>query len=157
MMSKFRFRLDSLLRLRKHQEDGARLELAEAQRKVLGATMELETVQAEKSALSLELAQATYPTVTLLQAGYARAHILRGQEQASRERLACAHAEEQVRRDEVVVAHRARQTVQKLQERFLERYLQELRQEDSRFSDEVGTGMAARRIQQRTFGRGEIL
>lgn len=155
-MSGFRFRLNGLLRLRKHQEDGARLELAEAQRKVMGAEEELETVASEQTALSEELADHTSGTVALLQAGYARAHILRGQEQATRERLTCAHAEHEERRDEMVIAHRARQTVQKLQERSLEKYLEELRQEDSRFSDEVGTGIAARRIQQRAIGRGEL-
>jgi flagellar export protein FliJ len=155
-MSGFRFRLDGLLRLRKHQEDGARLELAEAQRKVMGAQADLEDVQAQKNALSAELAAGTCGNVALLQAGYARAHLLRGEEQASRERLASAHAEHEERRDGMVIAHRARQTVQKLQERSLERYLEELRQEESRFSDEVGTGIAARRIQQRMPGRGEV-
>lgn len=155
-MSKLHFRLDGLLRLRKHQEDGARLELAEAQRKVMGAAAELESVEAEKAALSAELSAETCTTVALLQAGYARAHILQGQEQASRERLACAHAEHEERRGEMMAARRARQTVQKLQQRSLERYLEQLRQEDSRFSDEVGTGMAARRIQQRIPRRGEF-
>ena len=146
-MPRFHFRLDGLLRLRKHQEDNARVELAEAQRKVLGARSALEDVVAERSAAARTVSpQEGEQTVTSLQTAYAHLQILGKREVVSRSELAACHGEHEERRDDAVAALRAHQTLQRLQERALERHQHEERRAEGLEADEAGNDIAARRI-----------
>ncbi|MCE5216865.1 flagellar export protein FliJ [bacterium] len=143
------YRLDGLLRLRRHQEDNAQVELADAQRRTLEVQAELdEVLEGHRSAVDqLQEGPATQ-NVAALQAGYAHLQILQGREAQSRSQLGRALEEQEVKREGMVAAHRATRTIEQLRERALERYRQELDQEEQRESDEVGAGIAARKVLQ---------
>lgn len=146
-MPGFRFRLNGLLKLRKHGEDAARQELAEAHRRVREAHKDVQTLVAERSKAAGEVGTGHQGhNVSAIQAGYARVHLLRQREAASREELAALSEQHEDRREEAIEAHRQRETIQQLHDRYLRRYLAELRRQEGKRTDETGTLQAARRI-----------
>jgi flagellar export protein FliJ len=143
------YRLDGLLRLRRHQEDKAQVELADAQRRTLEVQAELDEVLESRRSAAEQLQQGPASQhVSALQAGYAHLQLLQGRESQSRSQLGRALEEQEVKREGMVAAHRATQTLEQLRKRALERYRQELEQEEQRESDEVGAGIAARKALQ---------
>jgi len=137
-MSKFQFRLDGLMKLRKHHEDMARQELADAERDLLKAREHLDGVVSQKTRASQDLCNS--------ESGYNRVLQLSQIEAASRQRVSALDERHECRRVETLKAHQAHQTLQHLHDRYLQRHLDELRREESNRTDEAGAQMAARRI-----------
>ncbi len=148
-MSSFQFRLDGLLKLRRHREDAARQDLADAQRQVQQAQEHLaELAESSERASHAVSDRSVGQSVVALQAGYAHVHRLGELEAASREHLAELDQQRQERRAVAMDAQRARKTVERLYHRHLEQYLLDLRREDNKLTDETGTQLAATKAQQ---------
>jgi flagellar export protein FliJ len=146
-MSKFQFRLDGLMKLRKHHEDMARQELADAERDLLKAREHLDGVVSQKTRASQDLCNSECAgNLIALQSGYNRVLQLSQIEAASRQRVSALDERHECRRVETLKAHQAHQTLQHLHDRYLQRHLDELRREESNRTDEAGAQMAARRI-----------
>ena len=156
-MSGFRFRLDGLLRLHRQSEDTARQELAHAQRRVQNARDGLDALVVARAQAGEDVGQARQGgEVSALQAGHAHVQRLRHMEALSREELAALEQHHALCREEALTAHRRRETLQRLHDQSLERYLAALRRDDARQADEAGTMQAARRvIMDRPEGRKE--
>ena len=148
-MPSFRYRLEGLLRLRQHQEDEARLKLADAQRICLQVEHELADLADERESASQDLAPAGgVSSLTALKVGYARISHLDAAEVTVRQRLEAASCLHDQHREDVVGAHRARRTLEHLHERQLERHQRERRRQEMLETDEVGTQIAVRRMVQ---------
>lgn len=156
-MSGFRFRLDGLLRLHRQSEDTARQELARAQRRMQDATEGLDALVAAREQAAEEVGRAPQGgEVSALQAGHAHVQRLRRLETLSREELAALEQHHALCREEVLTAHRRRETLQRLHDKSLERYLAALRRDEAREADEAGAMQAARRVlMDRSDGRKE--
>jgi flagellar FliJ protein len=145
-MSRFQFRLSSLLRLREHSEDQARQELADSERTVQSIEGQLESLAARKRAAASEAFGPTeFSPLTALQAGYAHSHLLGDQEAAQQDRLAEATEEHQRNRDQALQAHRATELLRRLRERQRERHQTEQQRAEDRQTDEAGTQIAVRK------------
>lgn len=152
-MSRFRFRLDSLLRLREHQEGAARQDLADSQRKALQARDELEALTVERSAATRRVTAAGQAgSLVALRIGHAHIHRLSQLEAASRQRLEQLDAECQERRETAIAAHRARQIIANLKERQRLCHLREAGRSEAMQMDETGAQQAARRALSRRAG-----
>jgi len=148
-MSKFRFRLDGLMRLRKHHEDMARQELADAERDLLRAQEHLDGVVSAKQLAAQELCGLECSgNLMAMQSGYNRAFQLSQMEAASRQRVNVLDQQRETRRQETLKAHQAHQTLQSLHDRYLQRHLQEMRRAEGLRTDEAGTQVAVKRIMQ---------
>lgn len=146
-MSGFRFRLDGLLRLHRQSEDTARQELARAQRRMQDATEGLDALVAAREQAGEEVGRARQGgEVSALQAGHAHVQRLRRLEALSREELVVLEQHQESCRQDALMAHRRRETLQRLHDRSLERYLAALRRDEARGADEAGTMQAARRV-----------
>jgi flagellar export protein FliJ len=145
-VSRFQFRLGSLLRLREHTEDQARQELADSERAVQSIESQLEALAARKAAAASEAFGPTeFSPLTALQAGYAHSHLLGDQEAAEQDRLAEATQEHERSRDQALQAHRATELLKRLRERQRERHHTAQQRAEDRQTDEAGTQIAARR------------
>jgi flagellar export protein FliJ len=145
-MSRFQFRLSSLLRLREHTEDQARQDLAASQRTVQSIEDELEDLAARRRAAAGEAFGPTeFSPLTALQAGYAHSHLLGEQEATQQDRLAEATQEQERSRGQALEAHRATELLKRLRERQQERHATEKRRAEDRRTDEAGTQIAVRK------------
>ena len=148
-MARFEFRLQGLLKLRKHFENAAQQDLAESQRRFVQAEQELlGLAQQRDAAADLVRGRAT-DSLTALQSAYAHIHLLGDQEEQSRQRLAVIDAEHTERRQVAVDALRSRRVVEQLRERHLLRHTKELQREDALLTDETGTQVAVRQSEAR--------
>ena len=146
-MSRFEFRFGSLLKLRQHQEEAARLDLAEAHRKVLHARNQLDSVLIRRSAAAHEItAHIKAPSLTALQAGYAHLQHLARLEDTFRAKVAALTAEHEERREAAIEAQRARQIMENLRDRLRNAYVQQERRSEAQELDETAATQAARRI-----------
>jgi flagellar protein FliJ len=144
-MSGFEFRLQGLLKLRQRHEDAARTDLADSQRRLAAEEKAAEGLAKERQAAADEVVRGGPQSITALQSAYAHVHRLGGLEDESRQRIAVLGTEHEQRLQTALDAQRARRIVEQLKNRQLDRYMSEVRREDARLTDEVGTQVAVKR------------
>lgn len=146
-MTRFRFRLQKLLEVRRLKEDALRQELARAQEALQREKAVLERLGAAHGATLEELRASVGGTLDVQWiAAYHRylgflAHRIEEQ-RAVVDRLA---REEAAKREALIAARRARKVVEKLRERAYARNREEVAREGQAFLDEVGTVRYARK------------
>jgi len=146
-MTAFRFGLDGLLKLRQHQQDAARQDLAESGRTVRDATEQLNAIDDEKKQVAEAVGRdSNLATVSSLAAGHARYHLLGTLETASRRQLDAATEQHEEHREAAVAAQRELKTVQRLHEKALYQHLRHLRRLEDRDLDETATLRAGREV-----------
>ncbi len=145
-MARFRFALDSLLKLRERREEAARQELADNQRKALQAQAQVDALDEERAAVAGSVSRpGSPPPVRALQTGYARYHLLGERRiQAHEELQAAAQAHEQSR-EAAVTAQRELKTIQRLHDEALRRHLEYTRRREDQELDETASVRAARK------------
>ena len=143
-MRRFKFRLEELLRIRRHIEHGWEMKLAEATgicARLEGRIRELREDREANTACSLE--GILYPLTDLLARGLYAAR-LEGEIKSAGKELAAGIRE----RDKVNVAYlaasRDRKVLEKLEERKAAEYYRTQLREEGKALDEIGAGLAVR-------------
>ena len=140
-MRKFRFRLETLLKFRKLQEEQAQIKLAEASNRLL-QEQEMLAGMKDQLALTLDLLsreQAGNPTIDTLKTFSFYIDKIKSDIAAQQERVNKAAADRQECLRAMEAAMQQRKLVDNLKDKRLEQYHNELLQEEQKILDELGT------------------
>ena len=140
-MKKFRFRLETLLKFRKMQEEQAQIKLAEATNRLQKEQELLGNLQ-NKLASNLELLnteQAGQPTIEILNIYSYYIEKIKSEITVQMEQVAMAASYRQECLTILEAAIKQRKLVDNLRKKRLEQYNEELLQEEQKILDELGT------------------
>lgn len=140
-MKKFKFRLETLLKYRKILEDQARLELAEADRRLKEEQSKLKKLEDDLNRTIEALYQKQSETVTAEELSLYSSYISRLKHNITMQEIKVAEAEkyrfECLKKLEE--AMRRRKLVESLKDKQLKNYYIELLREEQKYLDEIGT------------------
>lgn len=139
----FRFRLESLLRIRERNQQDALQRLGETERRCQSAITNLNELTAEKSDLASALDTAA--DTDCIHLSFARLAAAQGDEVEARTRLQAAECLRNQDREHLIETHRAQKVLATLRERQQNEYLRTLARRESEAMDEIGTTIAVRK------------
>ena len=142
-MKEFRFRLESLLKIRERNQQDALQRLGETERRCQSAVNSLAELTTEKSDLASALNNTA--DTNSIHLNFARLATAQGDEVEARTRLQAAECLRDQDREKLVEAHRAQKALTTLRERQQKDYLRTLARRESAAMDEIGTTIAVRK------------
>lgn len=147
-MKKFRFRLESLKKIKEHKEKERQKEHATAVQQVLiqqDKLREIETTRLHAMASQRTAHEAPGHLSASALLSYSRYYLkLKREKITGTEMLRALEGEAEIRRQKLVEAARERKTYEKLKERQLEKFLKSTEQVLSKENDEIAANTARR-------------